>query len=74
MRFMGAMLAYEVEICKSYRDDNNLKIIIEAGKHGWTVIYADYSTEFQECEDIPENNFNKAYKRAEMNLGRLTAI
>ena len=59
-RFMGMMPANEIEISKLYTDDSGLKISINAGRNGWTIIYADYSSEFRDVEDTAENNFQSA--------------
>ncbi len=73
-RFMGMMPSSEVEICKFYKDDAGLKVGIEAGKNGWTVMYADHSSDYKDCVDTAQNNFDKAYKCAEMHVGYLTEI
>lgn len=72
MRFIGLMPSCEVEIIKSYQDNNKLNIVIESGKNGWTIIYADQSTDYEDCKDTAQNNFDKAYKYAQTKLGNLT--
>ena len=59
-RFFGMMPSSEVEISKTFKDDCGFKDIIQAGKKGWTIIYADYSTEYKDVEDSAENNFKSA--------------
>lgn len=54
------MPSSEIEIYKTFKDDLGLKIIIEAGKNGWTIMYADSSSEYKDVEDTTENNFQAA--------------
>lgn len=64
----------EISIRKSYKDKHDLTIMIQAGEHGWTVIYADSSTNYKDVDDTPENNFKKAYDVAVEALGELTEV
>lgn len=73
-RFFGMMPSNEISIEKSYKDKHNLTIIIQAGEHGWTVIYADGGTNYKDVDDTPENNFEKAYDVAVEALGELTEV
>lgn len=59
-RFRGKMPSSLIEITKAFKDDLGLRITIDAGKNGWTIIYADGSTEFKDVEDTAENNFQSA--------------
>ena len=59
-RLFGMMPTSEVVIQKIYRDAIDLRIIVEAGPHGYTVIYADGSTKYKDIDDTPENNFKRA--------------
>ena len=70
-RMFGMMPSSEVEIEKLYRDDLNLKIIIQSGKHGYSIIYADSSAEFKDIDDTAENNFNLALSIVKEKLGEL---
>ena len=36
-------------------------VVIQAGDKGWTILYADHSSEFEDVEDSAENNYNKAF-------------
>lgn len=60
-RFFGMMPSSEIEISKEYIDENGLTIIITAGPHGWTIIYADQSTQYADEDDTSANNFDKAF-------------
>lgn len=53
-RLFGIIPLKEVEIEKTFINDLNLKITIQAGKNGYTIIYDDVI-------DTAENNFNIAY-------------
>lgn len=70
-RLFGMMPASEIEITKKFVDKNGLMIIIQAGTSGWTIIFADSSIDYEDCEDLAINNFNKAYKAAKNCLGTL---
>lgn len=71
VRFLGMMPARCVEISKTFVDQNNMLVTIEAGKVGWTIVWADYSTESRDKVDTPENNFQEAYDVACEALGPL---
>lgn len=73
-RLFGCMPSCEVEKKKRYKCNDGLEITIEAGPHGWTVIYADYSTNYENVDDTTENNFQKAYNFAIKDLGKLTEV
>lgn len=73
-RFFGLMPSSLVSIEKSYKDKYDLTIRIQAGEQGWTVIYADGGTNYKDVVDMPENNFNAAYKVAVDALGDLTEV
>ena len=70
-RFFGLMPSDKIEISEHYCDENELELIIEAGREGWTIIYADNSTEYEDTFDTADINFTKAYNRAVEVLGRL---
>ena len=54
------MPSSEIEVSKTFKDDLGLKIRVEAGKNGWTIMYADSSSEYKDVEDTTENNFQSA--------------
>lgn len=37
-----------------------LTVTVQAGENGWTILYADSSSEYKDVIDTTENNFNKA--------------
>ena len=73
-RFFGMMPSTEIEIEKCYKDKDGYKITIQAGKNGWTIIYADYSTDFKDVISSANKNFEEAYNLAVNRLGTLTEI
>ena len=62
-RFFGMMPSSEVEIIKTFRSNNYGEVTIEAGQHGWTIMFADCSAQYEDIEDTAENNFNKAFEK-----------
>ena len=46
-RFFGMMPSSEVTLERTYKDNEGLRIRLQAGPHGWTVIYADRGTEYK---------------------------
>jgi len=61
-RFMGMMPSSEVHKSRQYVDSIGLVITIQAGPNGWTILYADSSSEFKDVEDTTEKNFDAALK------------
>lgn len=59
-RFFGMMPSSEVEVEKTYIDSCDLKITVQAGPNGYSIIYADHSTEYEDVEDTTENNLQRA--------------
>ena len=73
-RFFGMMPSTEIEIEKYYKDEDGYKITIQAGKNGWTIIYADHSTDFKDIIGSANENFEEAYNLAVNRLGTLAEI
>lgn len=67
-RFFGMMPSSEVEMSKTFVDDLGLKITIQAGENGWTILYADHSSEYKDIVDTTENNFNSALEVLKSNM------
>jgi len=59
-RFYGVMPSDEVEIEKTLKDENGLDIILQAGPHGWSVIWPNYDYDFLDVDDTAESNMAKA--------------
>lgn len=73
-RFFGMMSSSEIEVERHYKDKNGYRITIQAGVNGWTIIYADSSTQFKDITASTGENFNRAYDLAVSRLGILTEI
>ena len=73
-RFCGMMSSNEITISKIYKDQNGLTVRINAGPNGWTVMYADGSSDFKD-EELPDTqNLKNAYDNAVNHLGKLTDV
>ena len=70
-RFYGLMPSNEIEKEKYYKDSNGLHVAIQAGPNGWTIIFADGTSEWDDVKDSTDMNFEKAYSVAEIKLGTL---
>lgn len=71
-RFFGMMPSSEIAIEKVYKDKYDLTISIQAGEHGWTVLWADGGSNYKDVDDTSENNFRAAYEFAVEKIGELT--
>ena len=73
-RFFGLMPTNEIEKTGIYKDRYGLRVIITAGPNGWTVVYADNATSYNDESVGTEKNFNTAYNVAEDVVGPLTEM
>lgn len=73
-RFFGMMPSSEIKKEKCYKDKYGYKIRIQSGLNGWTIIYADSSTDFRDITNSVDENFNDAYNLAVARLGNLIEI
>lgn len=73
-RLFGLMPNNETVIERTFIDQNNLTVMIQAGPNGWSIIYSDYSSKYNDEKSTTEENFNKAFKIAEDDLGTLTEV
>lgn len=71
-RFFGMMPTSEVEKEKRYKDSQGLTITIQAGPRGWTILYADSSSEYRDVEASTEDNFNEALQTLKGHFSELT--
>lgn len=60
VRLFGMMPSNKVEKEKWYLDHNNLTIGVQAGKYGWTIMWADGGTTYKDIDATTEENFNEA--------------
>lgn len=70
-RFFGMMPSSEIKVSKQYMDSHKLRIRIDAGDNGWTITYADGSTEYRDESVGTETNLTNAYEIAVSRLGEL---
>ena len=73
-RFFGMMPSSEVTLERTYKDNEGLRIRLQAGPHGWTVIYADCGTEYKDIDALPEENLESAYQQALSHFSELTEV
>lgn len=73
-RFFGMMPSSEIEKEKSFIDKSNLKVKIQAGINGWTIVWADGGTDYKDICKSTEENFNEAYHTAVKMIGELNEI
>lgn len=59
-RFFGMMPSSEIKIEKQFKVGLGNKVTIQAGENGWTILYADSSSEYKDIINTSENNFNNA--------------
>ena len=71
-RMFGMMPTSEVEIQKTYKDPSDLKITIQAGPHGYAILYADSSAEGKDIDDTSEGNLNRALEILRGHFGEIT--
>lgn len=55
-RMFGMMPSSEVELRESYKDNFGLTVIIEAGKHGWTIMWADGGSDYKDVDKEPHED------------------
>lgn len=71
-RFFGMMPVKEIERTEYFVDEYGLSVRIDAGPNGWTVRYADMSSEYKDESIGTDANFENAYKVAVESVGNLT--
>ena len=71
-RSFGMMPRSEVEIEKRYKDEGGRNVLIQAGLHGWTIVWGDMSSDFNDNDATPEENFKAAYNIVVNGLGALS--
>lgn len=73
-RFAGMMPVNEIERTEIFKDKYGGSVRIDAGPNGWTVRYADMSSNYADVSFGTEQNFKNAYTVAEENVGPLTPV
>ena len=59
-RMFGMMPNNEVEKEKWYLDQYGLTIGVQAGPHGWTIMWADDGTTYRDIDATTDENFQMA--------------
>ena len=60
-RFMGMMPSSEVKREERFKVGmSQLVVTIQSGENGWTILYADSSSEYEDEVDTIDKNFDKA--------------
>ena len=74
IRFAGMMPNKEIEREEVFKDRINLNVVIQAGPNGWTILFADGSSEYKDVEAATDENFEEAKHIAESKIGKLTSL
>ena len=67
-RMFGMMPCSEIAIEKKVSLNNGEtgslgRVTIQAGKNGWTILYADHSTDYKDAVNSPRDNFLEAMEK-----------
>lgn len=79
-RFMGLMPRTEIEIEKVYKDNLGMKLTIQAGPRGWTILWADKGSNFKDYDKegdpvrTAEQNLEEALEVVKHHLGEVTEV
>lgn len=73
-RFAGMMPVNEIERTDMFKDKYGHTIRIDAGPNGWTVRYADMSSNYKDESIGTDANFKNAYDTAAASVGPLTPV
>jgi len=53
---------------------DQLIVTIQSGKNGWTILYADSSSEYKDEVDTVDNNFEKAMNVLKTHFGNINKV
>ena len=73
-RMFGLMPVDEVEKEMIFKDESELKIIVQAGPHGYSIIYADCSAEGEDIDGTTDENIERAKKILNSHFSNLTEV
>jgi hypothetical protein len=74
-RFMGMMPSSEVKREERFKVGmSQLVVTIQSGENGWTILYADSSSEYKDEVDTTDNNFDKAMKVLKTHFGDINKV
>lgn len=69
------MPSNEVKMEKRFKVGvGQLTVTLQAGENGWTILFADSSSEYEDVVDTVENNFNRALETLKKYFGDINAI
>ena len=74
LRLFGMMPRNEIEIERHYKDQYGMKITIQAGPHGWTVLWADGGSDYKDEDHTALYNYVTAKEFVEDKGFTLTDI
>jgi len=74
-RFFGMMPSTEIKREEQFKVGvGQLTVTIQAGENGWTILYADNSSEYKDEVDTTNNNFNKAMKMLKSHFSDINKV
>jgi hypothetical protein len=74
-RFMGMMPSSEVKREERFKVGmSQLIVTIQSGENGWTILYADGSSEYRDEFDTTDNNFNKSMEVLKAHFGDIKKV
>ena len=72
---MGMMSPSDIEIEERFKVGmDQLIIVIQAGQKGWTILYNDGSTEYEDIVNTTKNNFDKAMRELQKHFSDINKI
>lgn len=74
-RFIGMMPSSEVKKEEQFKVGvGQLTVTIQAGENGWTILYADNSSEYKDIIDTVKNNFDNAFNLLKAQFNNINKI
>lgn len=73
-RMFGLMPVNEVKKEIVFEDELELKIRVQAGPHGYSIIYADGSAEGEDIDGTTDENIERAKKILNSHFRNLTEV
>ena len=74
-RFIGMMPSSEVKKEEQFKVGvGRLTVTIQAGENGWTILYADNSSEYKDIIDTVENNFDNAFNLLKTQFNNINKV
>lgn len=73
-RFFGMMPRSEIKKEQTFLDPIGLKVTIQAGPNGYTILYSDGGSEYKDITASTEENFKEAYNIVIEHFGKLKPV